>query len=192
MGPGQWIIAERRGTDPARTRPAQRHHQADAPRPRRAGHRRAAPPTMSWPARRTAQPIIGRLVDRGLDDELRGTAYAVVDGIDGRTHHIKLPDIEAAGDSAPGSIVELRSFEDARGERRVALAIALRSFHRSADHGRAARRGSIASSSPAIPVDLGGGFGLEVKQALEARAEHLNRGRPGAARRTSASSSTET
>src|SRR5262249_53357691 len=28
-------------------------------------------------------PIVGRLVDRGLDDELRGTAYAVVDGVDG-------------------------------------------------------------------------------------------------------------
>ena len=66
-------------------------------------------------------PIIGRLVDRGLDDELKGTAYAVVDGVDGRTHHIKLPDLDAAGDSAPGSIVELRKFDDAQGRRRVAL-----------------------------------------------------------------------
>ncbi|OYW99518.1 MAG: type VI secretion protein, partial [Rhizobiales bacterium 32-66-8] len=63
-------------------------------------------------------PIIGRLVDRGLDDELKGTAYAVVDGVDGRTHHIKLPDLDAAGDSSPGSIVELRRFDDAQGQRR--------------------------------------------------------------------------
>lgn len=28
-------------------------------------------------------PVIGRLVERGLDDELKGTAYAVVDGVDG-------------------------------------------------------------------------------------------------------------
>jgi type IV secretory pathway VirD2 relaxase len=68
-------------------------------------------------------PVIGRLVERGLDDELRGTAYAVVDGVDGRTHHIKLPHLDAAGDSAPGSIVELRTYEDARGERRVAIAV---------------------------------------------------------------------
>ena len=54
-------------------------------------------------------PIVGRLVDRGLDDELKGTAYAVIDGVDGRTHHIKVPDLDAAGDSAPGSIVELRN-----------------------------------------------------------------------------------
>src|SRR3546814_6666893 len=69
------------------------------------------------------EPVVGRLVDRGLDDELKGTAYAVVDGTDGRTHHIKLPDLDAAGDSAPGSIVELRKFDDAQGRGRVALAV---------------------------------------------------------------------
>ena len=40
-------------------------------------------------------PIIGRLVARGLDDELNATAYAVIDGVDGRTHHIRLPDLDA-------------------------------------------------------------------------------------------------
>src|SRR5262245_49935052 len=38
-------------------------------------------------------PVIGRLVARGLDDELTGTAYAVIDGIDGRAHYIRLPDL---------------------------------------------------------------------------------------------------
>ena len=59
-----------------------------------------------------AQPVIGRLVDRGLHDELTGKAYAIVDGIDGRTHHVQLPDIEATGECRPGAIVELRRFED--------------------------------------------------------------------------------
>ena len=118
------------------------------------------------------ETIIGRLVDRGLDDELRGTAFAVVDGVDGRTHHIRLPDIEAAGDSAPGSVVELRSFEDAKGERRVALAV--RSdlsieAQTTADGATWLDRQNVARP----PVDLGGGFGLEVQQALEARTKHL-------------------
>src|SRR3546814_7623568 len=69
------------------------------------------------------EPVVSRLVERGLDDELKGTAYAVVDGKDGRTHHIKLPDLDAAGDSAPGSIVELRKFDDAQGRGSVALAV---------------------------------------------------------------------
>ncbi len=68
-------------------------------------------------------PVLGRLVERGLDDELKGSAYAVVDGVDGRTHHIRLPDLDAAGDSMPGSIVELRKFDDAHSRRRVALAV---------------------------------------------------------------------
>lgn len=118
------------------------------------------------------QPIIGRLIDRGLDDELHGTAYAVVDGIDGRTHHIKLPDIEAAGDSAPGSIVELRSFEDARGNRRVALAVRsdLSIEAQTTASGAAWLDRQLVARDP---VNLGGGFGLEVKQAMEARTGHL-------------------
>ena len=118
-------------------------------------------------------PIIGRLVERGLDDELKGSAYAVVDGVDGRTHHIRLPDIDAAGDSAPGSIVELRKFDDARGQRRVALAI--RSdfdIERQVTASGATwlDRQSVAREPVALSE---GGFGAEVKEALDRRAEHL-------------------
>lgn len=118
-------------------------------------------------------PVIGRLVDRGLDDELRGTAYAVIDGVDGRTHHIRLPDLDAAGDSAPGSIIELRRFEDARGERRLALAV--RSdldieTQVTADGATWLDRQNIAREPVAFSE---GGFGAEVHKAMSARAEHL-------------------
>ena len=36
-----------------------------------------------------SEPILGRLVDRGLHDELQGDAYAVIDGVDGRVHHLR-------------------------------------------------------------------------------------------------------
>ena len=118
-------------------------------------------------------PIIGRLVDRGLDDELKGTAYAVVDGVDGRTHHIKLPDLDAAGDSAPGSIVELRRFDDAQGLRRVAIAV--RSdldIDRQVTASGATwlDRQNIAREPVALSE---GGFGAEVRQAMERRAQRL-------------------
>ena len=118
-------------------------------------------------------PIVGRLVARGLDDELKGSAYAVVDGVDGRTHHIKLPDLDAAGDSAPGSIVELRRFDDAKGELRVAIAV--RSDldieqQITASGATWLDRQNIARE----PVALSdGGFGAEVRHALDRRAEHL-------------------
>ena len=118
-------------------------------------------------------PIIGRLVDRGLDDELKGTAYAVVDGVDGRTHHIKLPDLDAAGDSAPGSIVELRHYEDAKGQRRVAIAVRsdLDIDRQITATGATWLDRQNIAREPAPLSD--GGFGAEVRQALDRRAEHL-------------------
>ncbi|GAA5666599.1 hypothetical protein Brsp07_05113 [Brucella sp. NBRC 14130] len=118
-------------------------------------------------------PVVGRLLERGLDDELKGTAYAVVDGVDGRTHHIKLPHLDAAGDSPPGSIVELRAWEDAQGQRRIALAV-----RSDLDiHAQVNATGATWLDRQAVarePIALSeGGFGAEVQQALEQRAEHL-------------------
>jgi len=66
--------------------------------------------------------VLGRLVERGLHDELKGSAYAIVEGIDGRTHHIRFPDIEMTGDAAPGAIVEARTYDDAHGRKHLTLA----------------------------------------------------------------------
>lgn len=112
-------------------------------------------------------------MERGQDDELKGSAYAVVDGVDGRTHHIRLPHLDAAGDSPPGSIVELRAYEDAHGERRVALAVRS-DFDLQA---QVTATGATWLDRPALardPVALSEfGFGAEVRQATERRAEHL-------------------
>jgi type IV secretory pathway VirD2 relaxase len=118
-------------------------------------------------------PIIGRLVDRGLDDELKGTAYAVVDGVDGRTHHIRLPNLDAASDGAAGSLVELRKFDDPRGTPRVALAV--RSDLSINEQVKASGATWLDRQAVArTPTPLGsGGFGAEVRDALDRRAEFL-------------------
>ena len=82
-----------------------------------------APSSWALEGKSHGEPIVGRLMARGLDDELRGTAFAVVDEIDGRVHHLKLPDIDLAGDGPIGGIVELRRFEDTKGRQRIALAV---------------------------------------------------------------------
>ncbi|KGJ12741.1 type IV secretory pathway VirD2 relaxase [Paracoccus versutus] len=118
-------------------------------------------------------PILGRLVERGHDDELKGTAYAVIDGVDGRTHHIRLPSFDAAGDSAPGSIVELRRYEDARGERRTALAVRSDVDIRAQVTAGGATwldRQAVARDPAALSE---AGFGIEVRRAMKRRAEHL-------------------
>jgi hypothetical protein len=119
-----------------------------------------------------ADPIIGRLVERGLHDELAGTAYAVIDGADGRTHHLRFDDMDMTGDARPGAIVETRSWQDAKGNTRLSLAT--RSDLTLAEQVNAPGatwldRQLIARE----PVAAGTGFGLDIREAMEARALHL-------------------
>ncbi|MER2534239.1 MAG: relaxase/mobilization nuclease domain-containing protein [Pseudolabrys sp.] len=172
VGPGQWEIAEKAEVTlrelGERGDIIKRMHRALTDR----GIQRGAA-SYVLAGESLNDPVVGRLVDRGLDDELKGTAYAVVDGVDGRTHHIKLPDLDAAGDSAPGSIVELRKFDDAKGQRRVALAVRSDldiSAQVTATGATWLDRQAIARE----PVALGGGgFGAEVRDAMDRRTEHL-------------------
>jgi type IV secretory pathway VirD2 relaxase len=116
--------------------------------------------------------VIGRLVARGLDNELTGSAYAVVDGVDGRTHHVRLSDLDAAGDSESGSIVELRRYQDGRGRQRVALAVRsdlTLEAQVKADGATWLDRQLVARTNPASEA----GFGHEVRAAMEARTEYL-------------------
>jgi type IV secretory pathway VirD2 relaxase len=116
--------------------------------------------------------VLGRLVERGLHDELRGAAYAIVEGIDGRTHHVRFTDIEMTGDAAPGAIVEARTFADAKGRNHLTLAtrsdlpIEAQVSAQGAtwiDRQLMARDSEISST----------GFGLAARDAMERRIDHL-------------------
>ena len=118
------------------------------------------------------EPVLGRLVARGLHDELKGTAYAIIEGVDGRTHHLTFSDIEVTGDARAGAIVEARVYEDASGRTRVSLAT------------RSDRTIEAQVSAPGAtwidrqllarePVTGGGGFGAEVREAMDRRVDHL-------------------
>lgn len=74
---------------------------------------------LAWGQESLVPDLTGRLLDRGLDDELKGTAYAVIDGVDGRTHHLSLPSLEATTSARPGAIVTLRRATEDRPPRLV-------------------------------------------------------------------------
>ena len=119
-----------------------------------------------------ADPVLGRLVRRGLDDELKGTAYAIIAGVDGRAHHLKFSDLEMTGDAHAGAIVEARSYDDANGRRRLSLAT--RSdlpieAQTTASGATWLDRQLLAKDAPLG----GGGFGAEVRDAMAARIDHL-------------------
>lgn len=118
-------------------------------------------------------PILGRLVDRGLHDELSGRAYAVVDGVDGRLHHFRLRDLGATGDTLIGGIVEVRA-RQSPGEKP-----SLELVHRSdlpldrqvSASGATWLDRQLVVREPAPLAD--GGFGREVREALDRRRAHL-------------------
>lgn len=118
------------------------------------------------------EPVVGRLVARGLHDELAGTAFAIVDGVDGRHHHLRFADLDLTGDAQPGAIVELRQWRDGRGADRSVLAV--RSDLPLGDQVRA--RGATWLDRQLLgaqPAPAGKGFGNEVRDAMTARQEHL-------------------
>ena len=119
-----------------------------------------------------AEPVLGRLVERGLHDELKGTAYAVIDGVDGRTHHLVFSDLEMTGDAKPGAIVELRAYDDAAGRKRLSLAtrsdLAIEA-QISATGATWLDRQLLAKESALSS----GGFGEELRQAMDRRIDHL-------------------
>ena len=119
-----------------------------------------------------SDPVLGRLVKRGLDDELKGTAYAIVAGVDGRTHHLKFSDLEMTGDAPTGAIVEARSYDDSNGRRRLSLATRSDLSIEAQTTAAGATwldRQLLAKDAPLS----GGGFGAEVRDAMEARIDHL-------------------
>ncbi|BBE00015.1 DUF3363 domain-containing protein [Sphingobium amiense] len=58
-------------------------------------------------------PIVGRVVDKYLTDELGENLTVVVDGIDGRTHHLAGIDPARVADARIGSVVEIGPAETA-------------------------------------------------------------------------------
>ena len=117
-------------------------------------------------------PVLGRLIARGLHDELKGSAYAIVEGIDGRTHHLQFADLELTSDAAPGAIVEARAYEDANGRKRLSLAVRsdLTLQQQTTAPGATWLDRQLLAREP---VGTGGGFGVEVRDAMHRRVEHL-------------------
>ena len=119
-----------------------------------------------------AEPVLGRLVARGLHDELKGSAYAIVEGVDGRTHHLRFSDLEMTGDARPGAIVEARAYDDAGGSKRLSLATRS-DFTIEAQVTASGTTWIDRQLLAREPATGGGGFGAEVLEAMERRVDHL-------------------
>jgi hypothetical protein len=118
------------------------------------------------------EPVLGRLVERGLQDELKGTAYAIIAGVDGRTHHLQFTHLDVTGDAAHGAIVETRVYEDHKGAQRLSLAVRsdLSIETQVSANGATWLDRQLLAKDPALSH---GGFGGEVREAMSRRIDHL-------------------
>ena len=173
LGPGQWMIGEdaesvlralgERGDIIKRLHRGLRERGVER-----------ASADFVWDNEARSEPIIGRLISRGLDDELKGSAFAIVDGVDGRAHHVRLQDLDATSDAVPGAIVEVRRLPPRDGGTPL-LVLAVRSDLSIEEQINATgatwldRR--LVAREP-VPISESG-FGREVRDAMKARAGHL-------------------
>jgi hypothetical protein len=90
----------------------------------------------------------------------------------GRTHHLKFSDLEMTGDAPAGGIVEARAYDDPSGRRRLSLATRsdLSIEAQTTASGATWLDRQLLAKNPPLS---GGGFGAEVRAAMEARIDHL-------------------
>jgi hypothetical protein len=95
-------------------------------------------------------PLTGRIVDKGFADELTDRGYLIIDGTDGRLHHVALSSSIDLGDLPTGSIVTARSAVEPRAADRTIAEVAEQGIYRSSRHleiaEKSARRGQDARS----------------------------------------------
>jgi len=122
-GPGRWRLAEdlesRLRDLSVRGDIIKTYHQAMA----RGGRHPTPERLVIHHGQPDSAPVLGRLVERGLHDELSGAAYVLVDGLDGRQHHLTFPDLADTTDAPAGAIVERRFYVDRDGAARQTLAV---------------------------------------------------------------------
>ncbi|MDX8541549.1 relaxase/mobilization nuclease RlxS [Mesorhizobium abyssinicae] len=83
---------------------------------------RSAADCVVYDAGQNAEPVVGRVVARGLADEINDRHYIIVDSIDGKSHYIDIGKGEATEPTPNGSIVRVtpRNTEPRQVDRTIA------------------------------------------------------------------------
>ncbi|HBX54610.1 relaxase/mobilization nuclease and DUF3363 domain-containing protein [Pseudomonas sp. UBA2684] len=87
--------------------------------------------------------VVGRVVTKGLADELHDRGYLVVDGLDGKAHYLALPARAKLADYPIGAVVETRAMSEPRAVDHSIASLAAEGLYRS-DHHLALARSQAA------------------------------------------------
>ncbi|WP_319757271.1 relaxase/mobilization nuclease and DUF3363 domain-containing protein [Pseudomonas aeruginosa] len=97
--------------------------------------------------------VVGRIVSKGLADELHDRGYLVVDGLDGKAHYLTLPARADLADYPIGGVVETRSLSEPRAVDRSIASLAADGLYRTDHHLVLARSQSSDGHDPEALVE---------------------------------------
>ena len=119
------------------------------------------------PAELDARRLIGRVVARGLSDELNDRHYLIVDGVDGRTHYIDVGRADATEPTSEGAIIAIvpKRIEPRMVDRTIAEIAAANGGHYSVDihlqHDPSATTGFVETHVRRLEAMRRSGAGVE-------------------------------
>ncbi|AVO42550.1 DUF3363 domain-containing protein [Simplicispira suum] len=102
----------------------------------------------------TGTPVLGRIVGKGLADELHDRGYLVVDGIDGRAHYLKLQAGADLGELPIGGIVEARPAGQPRAVDRAILAASKDGTYTTAGHAAQLKRAGQRDPQATVEIHV--------------------------------------
>ena len=97
--------------------------------------------------------VVGRVVAKGLADELYDKGYLVVDGIDGKAHYVALPAKSELEQFPVGAVVEARGSVDVRAADKNIAALAADGLYRTDHHLVMAKAQALAERDPREVID---------------------------------------
>ncbi|MES2251654.1 MAG: relaxase/mobilization nuclease and DUF3363 domain-containing protein [Pseudomonadota bacterium] len=95
-----------------------------------------------------ARTIVGRVVGKGMADELYDKGYLVIDGIDGKAHYVTLPPRSDLEQYPTGAVVEVKGAADVRTTDRNIAALAINGVYRTDHHLAVAQGRATADRDP--------------------------------------------
>jgi type IV secretory pathway VirD2 relaxase len=97
--------------------------------------------------------VVGRVVAKGLADELHDRGYLVVDGLDGKAHYLALPARTELADYPIGAVVETRTMSEPRAVDRSIAARVVDGLYRTDHHLALARSQAADGHNPEALVE---------------------------------------
>ncbi|MBB3014207.1 hypothetical protein FHX62_002880 [Cupriavidus alkaliphilus] len=92
--------------------------------------------------------VVGRVVGKGLADEVYDKGYLVIDGIDGKGHYVALPPRSELEQYPIGAVVEVKGSIDVRAADRNIVALVVDGVYRTDHHLAVVRRGAAPDRDP--------------------------------------------